>query len=418
MILLKYINKFAIILFWFLLVGFITLLIYLNNTNNLLILNNSKELKNTIKNNKSKILPSLTNDYNQRFLPSTHFIELNFLKKKINFLEINNCFIGKCHTFFLEKKDDYLFLMEKSGNLYYSSLKDFFLDKNNFIKIQTNIKLDEITDFYIKDNDIYVSGYVKSNNDNYSLEVVNSSIQNINDLNFKTIFSAEDERCIFEFPHAGKLKSYNHKGKDGILLTTRWMGKTNKPNSDNILDNNICGKVLFIDKSSNDYEIFSRGHRNIIGLYVDNNIILATENGPWGGDEINKIEYDKNYGWPIASYGSIYRRNQNDKKIYYKKSHKKFNYKEPIISFVPSIGISEIIKLPNNFSNFWQNNYLVASLNKKTLYRFKFDENFTKVLYFEEIFIGDRIRDIIYLEDEKIILLTLEMSGSIGMIKL
>ena len=74
--------------------------------------------------------------------------------------------------------------------------------------------------------------------------------------------------------------------------------------------------------------------------------------------------------------------------------------------------------MPNNFSNFWQNNFLVASLNKKTLYRFKFDENFTKVLYFEEIFIGDRIRDIIYLEDEKIILLTLEMSGSIGMIKL
>ena len=97
--------------------------------------------------------------------------------------------------------------MEKSGNLYYSSLKDFFLDKNNFIKIKTNIKLDEITDFYIKDNDIYVSGYVKSNNDNYSLEVVNSSIQNINDLNFKTIFSAEDNRCIFGFPHAGILKS-------------------------------------------------------------------------------------------------------------------------------------------------------------------------------------------------------------------
>jgi glucose/arabinose dehydrogenase len=88
------------------------------------------------------------------------------------------------------------------------------------------------------------------------------------------------------------------------------------------------------------------------------------------------------------------------------------------MSFVPSIGISEIIRLPNNFSNFWQDNFLVASLNKKTLYRFKFDENFTKVLYFEEIFIGDRIRDIIYLEDEKIILLTLEMSGSIGMIKL
>ena len=54
MILLKYINKFAIILFWFLLIGFITLLIYVNNTDNLLILNNSKELKLAFK---DKIVP-------------------------------------------------------------------------------------------------------------------------------------------------------------------------------------------------------------------------------------------------------------------------------------------------------------------------------------------------------------------------
>ena len=38
-------------------------------------------------------------------------------------------------------------------------------------------------------------------------------------------------------------------------------------------------------------------------------------------------------------------------------------------------------------------------------------------IYIEEIFIGDRIRDILYLDNEKIILLSLEMSGSIGIIK-
>ena len=62
-------------------------------------------------------------------------------------------------------------------------------------------------------------------------------------------------------------------------------------------------------------------------------------------------------------------------------------------------------------------NFLIGSLNKKTLYRVKFDEQFNKIIYIEEIFIGDRIRDILYLDNEKIILLSLEMSGSIGTIK-
>ena len=89
----------------------------------------------------------------------------------------------------------------------------------------------------------------------------------------------------------------------------------------------------------------------------------------------------------------------------------------PGSAFTPSIGISEIIRLPNNFSTFWQNNFLIGSLNKKALYRVKFNDNYNKLLYKEEIFIGDRIRDIIYLKDEKMILLSLELSGSIGIIQ-
>ena len=70
-----------------------------------------------------------------------------------------------------------------------------------------------------------------------------------------------------------------------------------------------------------------------------------------------------------------------------------------------------------DFSNFWQDNFLVGSLNKKTLYRIKFDNSYNKTIIFEEIFVGDRIRDIIYLENENVILLSLELSGSIGIIK-
>ena len=47
-------------------------------------------------------------------------------------------------------------------------------------------------------------------------------------------------------------------------------------------------------QENNNYEIFSSGHRNIIGLYADGNLVLSTEHGPFAGDEINKIEKEKN----------------------------------------------------------------------------------------------------------------------------
>ena len=57
-------------------------------------------------------------------------------------------------------------------------------------------------------------------------------------------------------------------------------------------DNSIYGKVLIIDEETGNFEIFSKGHRNSIGLYanLDDNVILNTENGPKGGDEINFVQ--------------------------------------------------------------------------------------------------------------------------------
>ena len=99
------------------------------------------------------------------------------------------------------------------------------------------------------------------------------------------------------------------------------------------------------------------------------------------------------------------------------KDHSLNNFQEPIFSFVPSIGISEIVKVPNNFSKYWQNNYLVSSLNGRSVFRIKFDNNFTKVLFLEKIYIGERIRDIKIIPNKKIIIFALEDSGSVGEFK-
>ncbi len=54
-------------------------------------------------------------------------------------------------------------------------------------------------------------------------------------------------------------------------------------------------------------EIWSYGHRNPQGAALDERGRLWTvEHGARGGDEINRPEAGRNYGWPIISYGRHY----------------------------------------------------------------------------------------------------------------
>ena len=39
------------------------------------------------------------------------------------------------------------------------------------------------------------------------------------------------------------------------------------------------------------------------------------------------------------------------------------------------------IKLPNNFSDFWQDNFIITSLNRGSIHRTKFDKDFRKLLF-------------------------------------
>ena len=86
---------------------------------------------------------------------------------------------------------------------------------------------------------------------------------------------------------------------------------------------------------------------------------------------------------PISSYGDLYFSNQN----HTTKSHKDQGFIEPIYSYVPSIGISNI-KVPKIYE-YWKNNYLIASMEIARI-----DEKFTKILFSEKIYVGEKIRDI------------------------
>lgn len=63
----------------------------------------------------------------------------------------------------------------------------------------------------------------------------------------------------------------------------------------------------FIGKPGARPEIWSDGHRNILGIAFDRaGELWEVEMGPRGGDEVNLVARGKDYGWPTIGYGEEY----------------------------------------------------------------------------------------------------------------
>lgn len=61
------------------------------------------------------------------------------------------------------------------------------------------------------------------------------------------------------------------------------------------------------DQGGTSAELWSWGHRNVLGLeHAPDGSLWVSEMGPEGGDELNLVEAGGNYGWPEASNGSNY----------------------------------------------------------------------------------------------------------------
>ena len=378
------------------------------------------ELRKYIFKKDSKV-EHFNNDYNVKFLPKTQFENLKFKRKKIKFSD--EYFANKLNfaestsykrygTFFIDFYLDNLILTDYLGNFYFLKNLTESIKSNqdlNLIYLKSNIDPKRIYDTFIHNENIYVSFTLEKNGCN-TINIMSAKI-NKKVLKFKNFFNSK--KCN-KTGSPGKMQFIKIDGKEGLLLSTS-EGVSDKPGTNTQNVKSIFGKILFIPFDKNDkFSIFSLGHRVIQGLNVRENEIIATEHGPKGGDEINNILKNKNYGWPIASYGERYDFQYKNKKINYKKNHKENNFKEPIFSFIPSIGISDIINLPKNFSIFYDDHYVLSSLNGRSLYFIKFNENLEKIITNERVFIGQRIRDLKYFKKEKTIILALEEKGELG----
>ena len=79
---------------------------------------------------------------------------------------------------------------------------------------------------------------------------------------------------------------------------------------------------------------------------------------------------------------------------------------KPVFSWGPKLGISNLIVYDSDYFFEWQKNIIISSLLGKKLIRIKYDYQSNKVLYLENIYLGQRIRDIIEINDGRIALLS------------
>jgi len=401
---------------------------YINKTKTL-----EENLINRIKINnrlESKLIKLMRekNLVNNEFFPQTQFLNLNYKEVPVENLEKTRSRYmnhnDKISTFFIETNDDNIFLVSEKGKTYFYETNDVLrnMEPKQSLAINNLPQNITVTDAMIFNNEIFIA-FVNHDFSCESMEIFKATL-NKNYLNFNEFYKQGSEgACKQTNPLGGRIAVFNDNGNESILVTLK------DPDSKNyfILDQhneNLEYKfciVLLIDMKTRKTRILSAGHRNPQGLFVNKkNTILLTEHGPRGGDEINKIIEGKNYGWPLASYGENYKDNYNFNDIYkFKKNHKKFGLEEPIYSFVPSIGISQIIESPKKFSKRWTNSYLVTSLKGSSIYRVIFNENFDKIITMEKIKVGKRIRDIVYNKKYNFFLLALEDGdGNIGVLSI
>jgi aldose sugar dehydrogenase len=117
-------------------------------------------------------------------------------------------------------------------------------------------------------------------------------------------------------------------------------------------------------------EIWSYGHRNPQGVVYDpaTQTLWDVEHGPMGGDELNKVEKGKNYGWPVITYG----KNYDGTPI--TTITEKEGMEQPVFYWVPSIATCGMALVTSDKYPNWKGNLMVGALAMQHVARVELDD--------------------------------------------
>ncbi len=166
-------------------------------------------------------------------------------------------------------------------------------------------------------------------------------------------------------------------------------------------------KIIRLDLDTLETSYHAYGFRNAQGLAWDNDGRLwEAEHGAQGGDEVNFIIPGENYGWPNVSYGTDYGAPRRPLKLNPIQGRHD-GYRPPMYSFVPSVGLANIIFVPREGEAYkeWQDDLLAVSLKGETLWRMRVEDG-PRISMAEPVELGRRLRDIIQLDNGQFVILT------------
>jgi aldose sugar dehydrogenase len=215
----------------------------------------------------------------------------------------------------------------------------------------------------------------------------------------------EDVRVIYQ--QQPKVRGSNHFGSrlvfagDGTLVVTQG---DRFDYSDGAQDLSVTiGKIVrinpdgsvprdnpFVGRAGTRPEIWSYGHRNVqsAALHPQSGQLWTVEHGARGGDELNRPERGKNYGWPVISYGVHY----SGRKI--GEGTAKPGMEQPIYYWDPVIAPSGMTFYTGEVFRDWQGSILIGSLQPGLLVRLTLEDGRVtgEERYLGEL--GQRIRDV------------------------
>ena len=228
-------------------------------------------------------------------------------------------------------------------------------------------------------------------------------------------------RCCGQGPAFGSYGGRMAIDKDGYLYVTS--GDRNYGELARQTDNHV-GKVLRLNRDGSVPRdnphvgtdgwapaIWTSGHRNPTGLTIDSETgtIWETEFGPRGGDELNRLERGRNYGWPDVTQGYHYNGEPPAKGV-----RNVEGATDPVWAFgPPSHNPGNVAVYRGGAFPGWQGNLLIAMMNR-TLVRMELARD-GHVVAQEALLanLGQRLRDVRVGPDGAVYVLTDETAGAI-----
>jgi glucose/arabinose dehydrogenase len=136
--------------------------------------------------------------------------------------------------------------------------------------------------------------------------------------------------------------------------------------------------------------IWSHGHRNPQGLALDpvTGELWASEHGPRGGDELNRIGPGLNYGWPLVTFGINYDGTSISELTAMP------GLEPPVVQWTPSLAACGIAFYTGDRFAGWKNDLFVTGLVGQQLRRLVIEDG--HVTHQELLFRGlGRVRDVV-----------------------